>query len=156
MPTELLGRRLDPFVRRVVTCFTLARSQDGSKNLGFGFTGFRSRALLNRFASIMFTRRLVPWSAKQLKVGLARQKTLDEMREHFCPNDAGENSSRDDFGPGGLIYFYSCSFYRSTWGQSQWSQGGRGSSHTPISIVLIVLLLTHLSFIHHGNCMNKV
>ena len=46
---------------------------------GHGFVCFRSRALLDRFAELMEGCRLVPWTTKRLKIGLARTKNLQEL-----------------------------------------------------------------------------
>ncbi len=87
-----LESALDPFVRRVVSLWSLpAGSPQSAAELrgatipvapstSFGLAMFRTRAILDRFTKLMTGKRIMPWCSKTLRFGLTRQRTLTELR----------------------------------------------------------------------------
>lgn len=68
VPTNILGRAVDPFVGRVISMFVLIPdSEKGSR--GLALVAFRNRHLLARYMALMQEVRFAPWANRSLKIG---------------------------------------------------------------------------------------
>ncbi|CAD7922187.1 unnamed protein product [Amoebophrya sp. A25] len=105
-PSKVLGSALHPIVRRLLDCFTLhpltrklgtARSAPNKKNVGYGFACFRTRAIFERWNTLMHGQRYAPWSGRAVRAGLSKFRDLSACMEHFCARGAAGTGNLHTF-----------------------------------------------------------